>query len=136
MLPYDKQTFGAKKNIEHGFMPTFKVQGQVYHLVGSLLPQPGHHARFIQVNFVEEDDRESRMKLKTRISEAVAKKVSRCKSFIKDLKIAKYKVPPSYDSFKVVIHADKKPSEGHRGCCNAPTDNEVALVMTDQQFER
>ena len=34
-------SFGAKQIIEDGFMSTFKVKGQVYHLIGSLqaLPQ-------------------------------------------------------------------------------------------------
>jgi hypothetical protein len=31
-------SFGAKQIVEEGFMPTFKVQGQVYHLYGSLIP--------------------------------------------------------------------------------------------------
>lgn len=51
-------------------------------------------------------------------------------SIIKDLKSAIDKIPPS-ESFKVVIHADKKPPEEHRG-----RYNEVALVLVDQQFDR
>ena len=36
---FQMTSFGATKEIcEPGFMPTFKVQGQVYHRVGSLLP--------------------------------------------------------------------------------------------------
>lgn len=57
-------SFGAKQVIEDGFIPTFKVQGQVYHLAGSLLPEPGEVEefltihKFLQIYFVREDDSE------------------------------------------------------------------------------
>lgn len=55
--------------------------------------------------------------------------------YIKDLKTAIDKISPS-ESFKVVIHADKKPQREHRGRFNAPTANEVAVVLVDQHFDR
>lgn len=36
---FQMTSFGAKQVTEGPFMPTFKVQGQVYHLIGSLLPE-------------------------------------------------------------------------------------------------
>ncbi len=30
-------------------MPTFKVQGQVYHTIGSVLPITGEEAKFLQI---------------------------------------------------------------------------------------
>lgn len=36
---FQMTSFGAKQITEGSFMPTFKVQGQVYHLKGSLLPE-------------------------------------------------------------------------------------------------
>lgn len=38
---FQMTSFGAKQIIKDGFMPTFKVKGQMYHLIGSLqaLPQ-------------------------------------------------------------------------------------------------
>ena len=33
-------------------MPTFKIQGQVYHLMGSLLPQSGEEHKFLQIYFI------------------------------------------------------------------------------------
>ena len=43
-------SFGAKQITEGPFMPTFKVQGQVYHLIGSLLADS--EPRFLQIYFV------------------------------------------------------------------------------------
>jgi hypothetical protein len=42
-------SFGANINSEGNFLPTFKVQGQVYHLVGSLLPEKDKHFQFLQI---------------------------------------------------------------------------------------
>jgi hypothetical protein len=33
-------------------MPTFKVQGQIYHRIGSLMPMRGEDPKFLQVYFV------------------------------------------------------------------------------------
>ena len=37
---FQMTSFGANVKREAGFMPTFRVQGQDYHRVGSLLPLP------------------------------------------------------------------------------------------------
>jgi len=45
--------FGATKEIRGGgFMPTFKVQGQIYHRVVSLLPTSGADPQFLQIYFM------------------------------------------------------------------------------------
>ena len=36
--------------------------------------------------------------------------------------------------FQVVIHADKKPVGQHSDCYNAPTTNEIAAVLVDQDI--
>ena len=36
-------------------MPTFEIQGQVYHTVGSLLPPPNESPRFLQIYFMGDD---------------------------------------------------------------------------------
>lgn len=38
---FQMTSFGAKEIREGNFMPTFKVEGQVYHLIGDLLPASG-----------------------------------------------------------------------------------------------
>lgn len=53
-------SFGATQIYDHGFLPTFKVQGQVYHLVGSLLST--ENDKFLQIYFVGEDETESNVR--------------------------------------------------------------------------
>ncbi|XP_067131955.1 uncharacterized protein [Centruroides vittatus] len=134
-------SFGGKQIKEGGFSPTFKVQGQVYHLIGSILPEPGQDAQFLQIYFVGEDDREANIRcskfpdLRPNLIKQLQLMLHEVNPYIKDLKTAIDKISPS-ESFKVVIHADKKPQREHRGRFNAPTANEVAVVLVDQHFDR
>jgi len=45
-------TIGATKVINEGYMPTFQVQVQVFHLVGSVLPAFEIKAPFLQIYFI------------------------------------------------------------------------------------
>ncbi|KAI8120091.1 hypothetical protein CVS40_8589 [Lucilia cuprina] len=53
-------SFGAGHIFQDFFMPKFKVQGQVYHLVGSLLPLH-EDPQFLQIYFVGENEREDQI---------------------------------------------------------------------------
>ena len=48
---FQMTSFGAKFVTQGGFMPTFKVQGQVYHRIGSLLPEDNENCQFLQIYF-------------------------------------------------------------------------------------
>jgi hypothetical protein len=44
---------GATREVqEPGFMASFKVQGQIYHLTGSLLQLPTEDQKFLQIYFM------------------------------------------------------------------------------------
>ena len=49
---FQMTSFGAKFVTQRGFMPTFKVQGQVYHRIGSLLPEENESCQFLQIYFM------------------------------------------------------------------------------------
>ena len=50
---FQMTSFGTTKEIkELSYMPTFKIQGQVYHHIGSLLPLQNEEPKFLQVYFV------------------------------------------------------------------------------------
>jgi len=49
-------SFGAKEIREGNFMPTFKIEGQIYHLIGSLLPTTGQSSKFLQIYFIYDAD--------------------------------------------------------------------------------
>jgi len=50
-------SFGATKVItEAGYMPTFKIQGQVYHQAGSVLSESNQEPHFLQIYFTGNSD--------------------------------------------------------------------------------
>jgi len=50
---FQMTSFGATQECnDDGWMPTFKVQGQVYHLTGSLLPVSPEEPKFLQIYFI------------------------------------------------------------------------------------
>ena len=54
-------SFGGDKDLTNrGFFTTYKVQGQVYHLLGSLLPLPEETPKFLQVYFINTSDDEAK----------------------------------------------------------------------------
>lgn len=55
--------------------------------------------------------------------------------YVRDFKTAIECVPKGQE-FKVVIHADRKPVNQHRGRYNAPSTSEVALGIVGEDFEK
>jgi len=51
----------VKEIKEGGFMPTFKIQGQIYHKAGFLLPLPDETEKFLQIYFMGNADIETTM---------------------------------------------------------------------------
>jgi len=135
-------SFGAKQIIEDGFMPTFKMKGQVYHLIGSLQALPQQNPQFLQIYFVGDDERETRLRcshfadVKQSLVKQLQAMLHHNNPYIKDLKITLERVPQNSKNFEIIIHADRKPDNAHRGRYNAPTKSEVSLVIVGQQFEK
>ena len=41
-----------------GFNPSFRTQGQIYHLIGSIFPTQGESHKFAQIYFIGDEDAE------------------------------------------------------------------------------
>ncbi|CAG9772259.1 unnamed protein product [Ceutorhynchus assimilis] len=139
---FQMTSFGAKQIVEDGFMPTFKVQGQVYHLHGSLLPESERNAQFLQIHFVSEDEKEASIRcsnypgVKLELVHLLQKMLHNNNRYIKDFNTTIDKIRPNVESFQVVIHADRMPADGHRRLYNAPTASEVGLAATGNSKRR
>jgi len=54
---FQMTSFGASCIVNgERFMPTFKVQGQIYHMAGSFLPTEEENPKFLQVYFMGNED--------------------------------------------------------------------------------
>jgi len=54
--------------------------------------------------------------------------------YVKDFKYVIEILPPNSTDLKVIIRADRKPSNEHRGCFNAQQSDEVAILIVGQEF--
>ncbi|XP_029643352.1 uncharacterized protein LOC115217809 [Octopus sinensis] len=145
---FQMTSFGANVVRETGWMPTFKVQGQVYHHIGSLQPLQNCKPLFLQIYFIsnynrqldvhfgvipqpantdaDNFDRDVLLSLQNMLHEH--------NSYIHSFKYALETAPSP--TFTIVIDADKRPSGEHARRYNAPSCNEVAIVPHGEQHNK
>ncbi|XP_053597507.1 uncharacterized protein LOC106694146 [Microplitis demolitor] len=127
---------------EGSFMPTFKVQGQVCHRIGSLMVENNQQPSFLQIYFVGDDNREREIRcgicpsIKPELIHQLQNLLHEHHQYIKDFKVAIESVPKNQKEFQVIINADKKPPGEHRGRFNAQMAKEVAVIIAGQNFEK
>lgn len=131
---FQMTSFGATKIVrERSFMPTFKIQGQIYHQIGSLLPHFGEDSKFMQIYFMgnNEDEIDKRNSISNgtrREIIVILQKLFHIRNHLVRLfKTSLDRMPT--DDYQIIIRADKTPSGEHKRRFNAPMLNEVAIVM-------
>ncbi|CAE1327684.1 unnamed protein product [Acanthosepion pharaonis] len=135
---FQMTSFGAKAISEGGWMPTFKVQGQVYHLMGSLLADQREPPQFLQIYFLADYNEQVDARLGILPSDIsvgprrdilflLQDMLHETNSYIRSLKFALQN--NSSPSFSVVIDADRRPHGEHKRRFNAPVCNEVVAVI-------
>ncbi|XP_067646742.1 uncharacterized protein [Eurosta solidaginis] len=136
---FQMTSFGATKIVRDNFMPTFKIQGQIYHRAGSLLPYPDADHQFLQIYFIGDANCELDRRC-TIAAHARRQSVSELQTFlhqynelIRLFKTALDRMPS--DDHRIVIRADKTPFGDHARRFNAPTIDEVAIVIVGDQFQ-
>lgn len=114
-------------------MPTFKIQGQVYHQAGSLLPLPDEDSKFLQIYFMGNNETEIAQR-QTIFDGARQEIISELQNLFHArnhlvclFKTALDQMPA--DNYRIVIRADKTPAGEHERRFNAPMIDEVAVVM-------
>ncbi|XP_036321962.1 uncharacterized protein LOC118735980 [Rhagoletis pomonella] len=136
---FQMTSFGATNIIRDNFMPTFKIQGQIYHQAGSLLPYPDADYQFLQIYFIGDENREldQRCAIALNTRREIICELQRFfhqhKALVQLFKIALDRMPS--DNHKIVIRADRTPFGEHKRRFNAPTIDEVAIVIRGDQFQ-
>ncbi|XP_039969003.1 uncharacterized protein LOC120780825 [Bactrocera tryoni] len=136
---FQMTSFGATKIIRDSFMPTFKIKGQIYHRAGSLIPFADADYQFLQIFFIgnENGQLNQRCNIATGTRREIVLNLQRFlnehNELIRLFKIALDRMPS--DNHRIVIRADKMPMGQHARRFNAPTIDEVAIVIVCEQFE-
>ena len=122
---------------------TFKVQGQLYHKLGSLLPEKDIEEKFLQIYFISDFNKQAQ--LRCNISPETKENIVRdIQQYLSDnnLLIRNFKsaldngMRNNPDNFDIVICADKAPPGHHAGRYNAPVVDEVSAVITGLKHGR
>ncbi|XP_054287893.1 uncharacterized protein LOC129003620 [Macrosteles quadrilineatus] len=113
--------------------------GQVYHRIGSLLPPSGKPHSFLQIYFIGDQDIETDTRCnnipgvcRTTV-EDIQQMFHEENQLVRSFKTAMELLPT--DNYKVVIRADRRPPGEHERRYNAPTADEVAIVIAGNEFE-
>jgi hypothetical protein len=134
-------SFGCKKReIEGNYIPTFKVQDQMYHLIGSLLHKAGEQAQFLQVYFMGDSAEEARRRgtiasdTRMEIIRPPQTMLHNSQKYISIFKTTLQRLQSQGQPYnnKVVIHPEKAPTGEHRHTYNAPEASEVAILIVGQ----
>ncbi|XP_075210401.1 uncharacterized protein LOC142317738 [Lycorma delicatula] len=135
---FQMTSFGAEI-VTTQFMPTFKIKGQIYHKAGSLLPFSDSDHKFLQMYFIgdDRDEVDARCEIHTSLRRSIISQLQRLlheRNNLVGLFKTAIDMMPS-DTHKIVIHADKTPAGEHVRRYNAPTIDEVAIVIVGDQFQ-
>ncbi|XP_022218465.2 uncharacterized protein LOC111071439 [Drosophila obscura] len=131
-------SFGATNIIRDNFMPTFKIQGQIYHRAGSLLPFDNADHQFLQLYFIgnAEDEADRRCAIITNTRSQIIFDLQNMfhehYELVQVFKTSLDRMPS--DDHKIVIRADKTPVGEHARRFNAQKVDEVAIVIVGEQF--
>ncbi|KAH9154401.1 hypothetical protein AeRB84_003508 [Aphanomyces euteiches] len=135
---FQMTSFGADKVDRLGpFMPTFRIQGQVYHRMGSLIPQEGQQPKYLQIYFTDNKDEEIAHRMRAlrlkpehlEIIELLRDMLHENNHLVREFKSKFNALQPSH---RLIIRADKTPEGEHERRYNAPTTSEVGILMAGQ----
>jgi len=88
-------SFEAKVVNYGDFMLTFKIQGQVYHRIGSVLPSPENKPSFLQIYFIGNNEKETEIRsnlfpaVKSWLVTQLQKMLHNHNQYVRDLKTCK-----------------------------------------------
>ena len=144
---FQMTSFGVKNRVfERGFMPTFKIQGQVYHSIGSLREIPWQLPAFLQIYFIENGTQQAQRRMEFFPTERQHIRNSLLLQLqnmlhIFNPQVANFKTARERsvldENYRIVIRADKTPIGEHRRRYNAPTASEVAgLIVNEDAGQR
>ena len=134
---FQMTNFGCNEISMAGFNPSFRIQGQVYHLIGSIVPTQGESPKFAQIYFI--DDREAEIATRSAIVDGLKSDIVRginqllheSNHYVEVFKVAKeiFEQEDTPTNIKVVINETKRSSDEHSRRYNRPLSDEIAVLM-------
>ena len=135
---FSMTSLGCHEVRESGWNPTFKIQGQVCHKMGSLCPLPNEEPRFTQIYFVDDYEAQATWRMQTipglqkHIILDLQRMLHACNSYVQSFKTA-LELSGTDATCKLVIDADRRPAGQHGRRYNAPLCSEVAVLLVGEE---
>ena len=126
-------SFGCNEVSMAGFNPSFRIQGQVYHLIGSMVPTQGESPKFAQIYFIDNEESEVATRfaivngLKPDIIRGINQLLHQTNHYVELFKVAKenFEQEETLTNVRIVINETKRPSGEH----SRPLSDEVGVLM-------
>ena len=120
-----------------GFNPFFRIQGQVYHLIGSILSTQGESPKFAQIYFIDNEESEVATRsaiingLKPDIIRGINQLLHQTNHYVELFKVAKeiFEEEDTPTNVRIVINETKRPSGEHSRRYNRPLSDEIGVLM-------
>ena len=134
---FQMTSFGCNEITMAGFNPSFRVQGQVYHRIGSLVPSAGESPKFSQIYFIDNQQTELATRcgivdgLRLDIVRGINELLHDNNHYVQLIKVAK-EIFEQHDepaNVRVVINENKRPVGEHARRYNSPMCDEVGVLM-------
>jgi len=136
---FQMTSFGCNEVHLPGWNPSFRVQGQVFHRIGSLLPQPDQPPQFLQVYYIDNhcEETNTRMNITTGLKEHIVtnlcKMLHQCNQSVQLLKTAKELLErDDLHACQVVINEERRPPGDHARRFNVPISDEIGILMPNE----
>ena len=133
---FQMTSFGCNEVSMAGFNPSFRIQGQVYHLIGSIIPSQGESPKFAQIYFIGDEDSEVATRsaivdgLKPDIIRGINRLLHENHHYVEMFKVAKEIFEEdSPTNVKIAINETKRPSGEHSRRYNRPLSDDIAVLM-------
>ena len=136
---FQMTSFGCNEITMAGFNPSFRVQGQVYHRIGSLVPSAGESPKFSQIYFIDNQQTELATRcgivdgLRLDIVRGINELLHDNNHYVQLIKVAK-EIFEQHDepaNVRVVINKNKRPVGEHARRYNSPMCDEVGVLMSN-----
>ena len=134
-------SFGCNEITMAGFNPSFRIQGQVYHLIGSMVPTAGESPKFAQIYFIDNRELEVAARcaivdgLRPDIVTSINELLINENRYVEIFKLAKeiFEQQDSPTNIKIVINENKRPSGEHSRRYNSPVSDEIDAKRQHEQ---
>lgn len=130
--------FEEKREVKFNLLSTIQVHGQIYHRLGSLLPDLDEMHKFLQIYFVDNSSEQAERRnaifnaTKLDLIDRIQTMLHTHNDLIKLFKSSLDHMPT--DNHAIVIKADKRPTGSHERQFNAPTADEISIVVIGENM--